>query len=226
MTCSKIHVVVNLHCILLYVSSATIRVWCLISCLESHQKLWCMARLWTGNMLWNYKSRRFATYLGRAVFPLPKISYFLKWLILCLIGSMLLMCCTAGFPHEQRANTCLLRGLLQSTPSLAQTLLKPIPSHLSRTVGWGIPAVLSIKVQLPWLCWLCKSHLSPSFPKFHLTHPASLQDCSQSVPLGLGMSLGTVVIFPAASSCACIVELCDHFQIQSQLHSLTLSIYI
>lgn len=110
------------------------------------------------------------------MFPLPKISHFLKRLISCLIGSMLPMCCAAQFPHEHRANTCLLRWLLQSRPFLGQTLLKPTPSH---TTGlWAGGSLLFFKVQFPLLCWLCESHVSPSFPKFHLIpscQPAWLQ---------------------------------------------------
>lgn len=64
------------------------------------------------------------------------------------------------------------------------------------------------------------------FLNFISFHPTSLQDSNQNMRLGLGLTLGTVVIFPVAASCTCTAELCDHSQTQSQLHLLTLSIYI
>lgn len=110
------------------------------------------------------------------MFSLPKISNFLKWLISCLKGSMLLMCCTAGFPPEQQENTCLLRWLLQSRPSLGQTLLKPISS----AVLWAGGSLLLSLFKCSSYCFVdCVSdHLSLSFPKFHLIpscQPAGLQ---------------------------------------------------
>lgn len=73
------------------------------------------------------------------------------------------------------------KHMLAQVAAAEQTFLRTDPAEahlLSSTVGRGIPAVVTIQVQFLLLCWLCKTHLSLSFPKFHLIpscQPAGLQ---------------------------------------------------